>query len=203
MSFNEYPKKMSHPEYRAAVVEQLPCNCKPGVKCTCRTGLFARDWVCKSPERFPEITVMTLDQEKQYAARGYRPNNMANSSEYEQAILEMAPVTGYGFQAYPKWKYHAFEIPKIVGSAAEEAELGDDWSDAPVLATEDDVEEPEAEPYTPPAPEPVAETAAPVVAKAASPAPKPKAAAKPAPKAKAADKVDKRSKEYRAAHANA
>lgn len=130
-SYKEYPKVMKHPQHQPAVWETLPGK---------GTGLFAPDTVMKSPERFPDVTVHTIDQEKQYAARGYRPANMGvDAKQYEQAILEAEPVDGYTFNEYPKWKYHAFEVPKIVHSKEEETALGEGWSDRPVEATEDDL----------------------------------------------------------------
>ncbi len=130
--FKEYPKLLKHPQYKAAQWKTLEGK---GV------GLFAPDTICTSPERFPDVTVTTKEQEQYYAARGYRPTNMANPVEYEQAILESAPVEGYGFQEFPKWKYHAIEMPELVKSKDEEAALGDGWGDAPIIATEDDLEE--------------------------------------------------------------
>lgn len=130
--FQEYPKKMSHPQHVAAVWKQLEGKGK---------GFFAPDTVCTQPERFPEVTVTDLNQEKMYAARGYRPNNMADPDAYELAILETQPHTGYKFQPFPKWKYHAMEIPVIVQNEAEEKALGPGWADAPIIATEDDIVE--------------------------------------------------------------
>lgn len=129
-NFNEYPKLLKHPSYQTAKWKTLEGK---GV------GLFAPDTICTSPERFPDVTVMAKEQEQYYAARGYRPTNMANSDEYEQAILESAPVEGYGFKAYPKWKYHSVEMPQIVQNKGAEDALGDGWVDAPIIATEDDL----------------------------------------------------------------
>lgn len=139
--FKEFPKKMSHPEYQAAVFEQLPCHCVDKHKCNCRTGLFARDTICKSPERFAEVTVHTIDQQRQYEARGYRSNSSADRAAYEQALLESAPVAGYRNNEYPKWKYHPLEIPVTVADKAAEDALGDGWYDSPIEATEDDIEQ--------------------------------------------------------------
>jgi len=130
LGFQEYPKRMSHKDHQDAIWEQLPGK---------GTGLFVPDTVMKSPERFPEVVVHTLDQEKLYASRGYRPNNMANAAEYEQAILEQNPVEGYVPQEYPKWRYHPIEISRIVHSAEENEALGEGWFDYPVEATEDDL----------------------------------------------------------------
>lgn len=131
--FQEYPKKMSHPQHVPAQWKQLDGKGK---------GLFAPDTVCTQVERYPEVTVVNLDQEKQYAAKGYRPNNMPDPAGYEQAILETQPaIAGYVFQPYPKWKYHPIEIPVIVKDELEEKALGPEWKDAPIIATEEDLVE--------------------------------------------------------------
>lgn len=128
--FQEYPKKMHHPEHQPAVWKQLDGAGK---------GLFAPDTVCTQVERFADVVVTTIDQEKYYAARGYRPNNIPDQAAYEAAILEAQPSSGYVHKEFPKWKYHALEIPVIVKSKDEENALGDGWHDAPVIATEDDL----------------------------------------------------------------
>ncbi len=127
--FQEYPKLMKHPSHQDAQWKTLEGK---GV------GLFAPDTIMTSPERFPDVTVVDLKQEQYYASRGYRPNNIADPVQYEQAILESAPVNGYGFKEYPKYKYHAFNIPVIVQNKAEEMNLGEGWEDSPIIATEDD-----------------------------------------------------------------
>jgi hypothetical protein len=132
MIFQEYPKLMKHPAHSPAVYEQLPGK---GI------GLFTPDTVCRSPERFPDVTVATVDDEKKYASKGYRPANMVNAGDYEATLLEFSPVSGYINNEYPKWKYHPFELSKIVKTKAEELSLGDGWQDSPVIATEDDLDD--------------------------------------------------------------
>ena len=41
----------------------------------------------------------------------------------------------YEHQEYPKWKYRGLTESKLVQNSQEEAELGDDWGDAPGAAT--------------------------------------------------------------------
>lgn len=195
MSFNEYPKLMKHPQYAAAVWETLQGK---GV------GLFTPDTIMRSPERFPDVTVTNLDQERQYAARGYRPNNVANSAEYEQAVLEAKPVDGYAFSEFPKWKYHAFNMPVIAKDAAEEQALGAGWSDTPIISTEDDLEPEEVAPVVngSAVQHEVVAAAVEPVAKAAQPKkPATKKAAAKKGAAKKPETVDKRTKAYRDAHA--
>jgi hypothetical protein len=130
MQFQEYPKKMRHPEHVAAEWTQLPGKGE---------GLFKPDTVCTKPERFPEVTVNDKNQEQYYASRGYRPNNMGDAAEYEAAMLEVRPIPGFVYAEFPKWKYHAFEAALIVHSREEEKALGAGWADQPIIATEDDV----------------------------------------------------------------
>jgi len=126
--FNEYPKLMKHPGHRPAQWKKLEGK---GV------GLFSPDTVMTAAELFADVTVSTLDQEKQYAARGYRPSGIADPEQYEQAFLESSP-NGYIFQEFPKMKYHALQAPVIVNDKQEEKALGAGWHDMPVEATEDD-----------------------------------------------------------------
>lgn len=141
--FQEYPKKMSHPQHAPAVWAQMKGTAAyeeaKAAGRVAKGGLFAPDTVCTQVERFPEVTVTTLDQEKQYAAKGYRPNNMPDPAGYEQAILDTQPTTSYKFQPYPKWKYHALEVPVIVQNELEDKALGPEWKDSPIIATEDDL----------------------------------------------------------------
>lgn len=128
--FQEYPKRMAHPQHQPAEWKSLGET----------QGLMAADTVMVKPERFPDVTVFTRDQEAQYAARGYRPNNVPDQAEYERAILDAQPSVAGGVQDYPRWLYHPTEIPVIVKTAAEEKALGAEWSRTPILATEEDLD---------------------------------------------------------------
>jgi len=128
--FQEYPKVLSHPSHAPAEWKKLEGK---GV------GIFTPDTVMTSPERFPAVTVKNKDQEDYYASRGYRPNNNPDPVAYEQALMESQYVPGYANNEYPKWKYHAMEIPVIVKSPQEEDALGEGWGDSPIIATEDDI----------------------------------------------------------------
>ena len=130
MQYQEFPKRMFHPQHTAAVWHQLEGKGK---------GLFAPDTICTQPERFPDVVVATLDQEKQYAAKGYRPVSLPDPAAYEVAILDAQPMNGYQHQEYPKWRYHAIKVPVVVQNAEEDAALGEGWSDTPIIATEDDL----------------------------------------------------------------
>jgi hypothetical protein len=135
-TFQEFPKKMHHPSHVPAVWKQLAGKGQ---------GLFAPDTVCTQVERFPEVTVCDINQEKMYASRGYRPNNMPDPVGYEQAILDTQPGSNCTLTEFPKWKYHAMQIPLIVQNADEERALGAGWADAPIIATEDDLIEAQPE----------------------------------------------------------
>jgi len=125
---------MLHPSHSPAVFKALTAE-EQKLK-----GLFAPVPECLSPERYPPVTVTTLDQEKLYASKGYRPANNPTPQEYDEAILESKHVDGFVYQAYPKYKYHAVNIPVIVKDAAEEEALGEGWEDAPIIASEDDIQ---------------------------------------------------------------
>lgn len=143
--FQEYPKKMHHPQHAPAVWQKQKGT--PAYEAALAagkvsgSGLFAPDTVCTTTERFPDVVVTNLEQEKYHAARGYRPANVADPDAYEQAVLEAQPTSGYKHEEFPKWKYHALKIPVVVKSKQEELDLGKGWSDQPVIATEDDLVE--------------------------------------------------------------
>ena len=128
-----------------------------------------------------------IEQEKLYASRGYRPANNPDPQAYDQAILDAQPFSGQDFQEFPKWKYHAVQIPVVVKSAAEERALGAEWEDAPIVATEDDLAEVHSEPAARPAGDQMAEYAA--SREAAAPKVKAKKKTAPAKKAKAQHKA--------------
>lgn len=134
MNFREYPKMMSHPGHQQAVWKKLDGP---------NRGWLEPDTIMISPERLAPITVHTLEQEKEAASKGYRPNNMANAAEYEQTILE-GQISTEGFQEFPKFKYHAEQLPVIVNNAAEEKALGAGWGDSPVVSVDDEEYVPQA-----------------------------------------------------------
>lgn len=127
--FKPYPKIMKHPLHAPAEFKTLPGNGK---------GLFAPDTVQTKAERLPDVTVTNEEQEKKYAALGYRPPNV-NAKEYEQAILENNNPDDFSFWPYPAWRYHAIHAPVIVKNEEEDRELGEEWSTTPLVATEDDL----------------------------------------------------------------
>jgi hypothetical protein len=111
---------------------------------------------------------------------------MPDPEAYELAMLEAQPTSGYAHQEFPKWQYHALEIPVIVNSAAEEKALGNGWADTPIIATEDDL----------PVTDAVAVSNAPAAATNAAAEAQAPVVAAVAPKSKH-KKVDKRSRQYR------
>jgi hypothetical protein len=128
--FKEYPKLMKHPAHADAVYRTLEGK---GV------GLFTPDTVMTSPERLPDVTVINKQQEMMYAAKGYKSTTTATANDFEGALLESEKGESYAFQEYPKYKYHAVEIPRIVNNREEDDALGDEWEDQPIMATEEDV----------------------------------------------------------------
>lgn len=131
--FNEYPKVMKHPAHTPALWKTLEGK---------GTGLFTPDTICTQTERFPDVTVVTLDDERRYVAKGYRPASNPNPEEYEQAMLDSQPFCGHQFQEFPKYKYHAYEFPVVVKNKEEESDLGDEWKDSPVVFNEEETPEP-------------------------------------------------------------
>lgn len=158
--FKQYPKRMIHSAHALAVFKPLTPEQEK------MKGLFAPIPELLSPERYPDVVVSTIEQEKQYASKGYRPANQSNEEEYQSAILESDRVVGYKFSLYPKWKYHPMQMPVIVQDASEEKALGDGWEDSPVMASEEDISD------TKPAPIHVA--AKPAKSKVVKPKKKPK-----------------------------
>ncbi len=133
--FAEFPKAMHHPGHSEAKFKPLTEEEK-----NMKVPAFMKPVPqCLALERFPPVTVSNVEQEKEYASKGYRPNNIPDPAEYERALLESHNPDGYVFQAYPKWKYSKIEMAKIVNDAAEESALGEGWFDHPVEATEDDL----------------------------------------------------------------
>jgi hypothetical protein len=127
--FQEFPKRMVHPAHSPATYVTAPGK---------GTGLFAPETTIKTVEKFPDVTVVDERQEALMASKGYRPvNSGLSEKDYQAAVLQQV-MPEHAFQKFPKWKYHAFEASCIVKSQEEEDALGDDWKDAPVIATEDD-----------------------------------------------------------------
>ena len=116
---------MHHPGHSPAEYENIGTG----------SGFFQAETRIKKIEMFPDVTVFTVEDEKSYAAKGYRPNVMTNAAEYEQSILDAeANINGGGFQEFPKWKYHHFEAPELVNNKKEEKALGEGWFDNPAQA---------------------------------------------------------------------
>jgi hypothetical protein len=133
--FQEYPKIMNHADHSPAKFKPLTDEEK-----NAKVPAFMKPVPqCIALERFPPVTVSNVEQEKEYASKGYRPNNIPDPAEYERALLESNNPDGYVFQAYPKWKYHPIEMARIVADAKEESALDEGWFDHPVEATEDDL----------------------------------------------------------------
>lgn len=73
----DYPKHMSHPNYRPAVVDQ-PVDAgvmTRGLKGSSSGDFMPRARPTSQPDWMPPVTVMTGDEEDYYLARGYRVTN--------------------------------------------------------------------------------------------------------------------------------
>lgn len=129
-TFKKFPLSMHHPDHQAAAWEKLPDR---------GNSMFLKgDTKMISPERFPPVTVMNEHEQNQWAAKGYRCSNQLNASDFERALIEQSNPENYEFQAFPKYKYHPFELPVICQDAKQEAALGEGWFDHPVEATAED-----------------------------------------------------------------
>src|SRR5258708_6161768 len=122
-AFSEYPLVMHHPHHRSATMKLVP-RTKAG---TDPAGTVMHDSIA-TPEYLPDVTVRDLDEELQYAAKGFMRAGVSDPAAYA-AALSGAPPPDHDFHAYPKWKYHATAEARIVASAKEESDLGTGWAD--------------------------------------------------------------------------
>jgi hypothetical protein len=123
MSYQEFPKVLSHPQHKAAVIGQGPRE-KPEVY----AERAAREGP-PQPERWPAVTVTNIDQEEEYVAKGYLSPGRPT------------PAGPVGVVEYPKWVFHREEAPVIVKDAAQQEALGPGWYDTPAC---EDTPEPAA-----------------------------------------------------------
>ncbi len=129
MSYNEYPKAMKHPAYRPAVIAKWDPKIKD-----------AKDQPQGSSAKFPGVIVHNLDQEQEYAAKGYKPNGVGDPEAYRKSMTGNVPRPDGSEKEYPKYLYRpnatlesGFE-DKLVSSKEEEQKLGKGWFRTPDLA---------------------------------------------------------------------
>jgi len=94
MAFSEYPKAMSHPGYRPAVLSK---------------DEFINGKVIKappgSPAKFPPVYVNNHDQESYYSAMGYVPNGTADPEAYHAAMAGADKPNHHQHVEFPKYLY--------------------------------------------------------------------------------------------------
>jgi hypothetical protein len=127
MAYQEYPKQMVHPHFRAAVnsgyrrnADGSATNDPPG-----------------SPAKFPPVVVNNRDQEQDYASRGYLPAGVSDPAAYLRTTIGADAPGVYKFQEFPKWIYRVEDgelQSKMVQSEAEEARAGKGWCATPDAA---------------------------------------------------------------------
>src|SRR5258708_8867245 len=93
--YQEFPKVLTHPQHRPAVIAKWD----PKIK-------NQAEQPQGRPERFPPVTVHNLDQEQQYAAKGYAPAGKADPEAYRRAMTGNDEKP-YAFVPYPNWLYLA------------------------------------------------------------------------------------------------
>jgi hypothetical protein len=99
MSFNDFPKAMSHPQYRPAVISRDTVG-PDGKTVKAPPG---------QPAKFPPVYVNNADQEAQYASLGYVPNGVSDPEAYRRAIAGADLPPSHEHQEYPRWVYQAHE----------------------------------------------------------------------------------------------
>jgi hypothetical protein len=94
MAFSEYPKAMSHPGFRPAILSK---------------DEFVNGKVIKAapgqPAKFPPVYVNNQDQEAYYSAQGYVPNGTADPEAYHAAMAGMDTVPAHSHVEFPKYLY--------------------------------------------------------------------------------------------------
>lgn len=91
---SEYPKAMSHPQFRAAILSKDEIG---------PNGQIIKAAPGK-PAQFPPVYVNNVDQEQMYAARGYVPNGNYDPEAYKSQMT-VAVQGGYVHSEFPKYLY--------------------------------------------------------------------------------------------------
>jgi hypothetical protein len=97
MAFQEYPKAMSHPQYRPAILSQDTVD--PVTRQTVKAAPG-------QPAKFPPVYVNNKDQEEQYASLGYLPNGVSDPEAYLSSTIGAdRPDASHGPVEFPKFLY--------------------------------------------------------------------------------------------------
>lgn len=151
MSFQEFPKQMTHPQHAPAVLSR---------------DMIENGRIIKAPpgkpERFPPVFVNNADQELQYASLGYVPNGTSDPEAYRRSAAGADLPYSHQHQEFPRWMYKADENGDtpvyldgecvmvrgmIVDTEAAQKRLHGDWFETPGQAAEFSLME-ESEPAT-------------------------------------------------------
>jgi hypothetical protein len=138
MSFSEYPKAMSHPNYRPAVLSQDIVNADKSIT-KAPPG---------SPAQFPPVYVNNIDQEQLYASRGYVPNGTPDPEAYAAAVAGVGTPVHHKHVEFPKYLYRSEDgevVSQLVKDQAAQDKLDGFWYATPDDARDagDDPGEPE------------------------------------------------------------
>lgn len=124
--FQDYPKTMTHPQHRPAVIAKWDHKIKD-----------TKDQPQGSPERFPPVVVRNFDQEQEYAAKGYVPSGKSDPEAYRRAMTGNEDRSDASRMLYPKWLYRMQDgevDSKLVNTKDEEKALGAGWYGTPDAA---------------------------------------------------------------------
>jgi hypothetical protein len=117
---------MIHPHYKPAVLAQWDTNIKDPAR-----------QPQGHPAKWPPVIVHNLDQEQDYASKGYLPAGVSDPDAYLRATIGAEAPGTYKFQEYPKWLYRCEDggvQSQMVQSEAEEKRLGRHWHATPDAA---------------------------------------------------------------------
>ena len=112
MAFQEYPKAMSHPQYRPAVLSKDTTDPVTHQTIKAPPG---------SPAKFPPVYVNNKDQELDYASKGYVPNGTSDPEAYYTATVGADKPNTHQHVEFPKWLYAKDEQGDMVITAEDGA----------------------------------------------------------------------------------
>jgi len=143
MSFSEFPKAMTHPGYRPAVLSKDEVDSH---------GRLIKKAAPGSGVRFPPVYVNNHDQELEYASRGYVPNGTSDPEAYRRSAAGADIPNEHKHIEFPKWLYRMVEDElesKLVKDQAAQDLLRGAWfatpGDAQASIEEDEDEQPAVE----------------------------------------------------------
>lgn len=124
MAYSEYPKAMSHPQSRPAVLSQDTIG--PGGKV-----IHAAPG---QPAKFPPVYVNNLDQEQYYSSIGYVPNGTSDPDAYHVAVSGAGKPSAHEHVEFPKYVYQCVDgdvIDRLLKNQDEQDQLEGAWYATP------------------------------------------------------------------------